>query len=234
MEGTTKKYLAEAVGTAVLVLVGCGAAATGEVDGRSFVDIIGIAFAFGLAVTAMAYGIGPISGCHINPAVTIGMVTAGRMPLGEGIGYIVSQMVGAVIGAGLLVLIVKGKIAGYDLAASGLGQNGWGQGYLGGYGLGSAMLVEFLATLIFIVVILGATNPTTTLEVAGLIIGLTLFALHFPFVNVTGLSVNPARSFGPAVFVGGNALAQVWMFLIVPSIAGAVAGWLFRSRTLVP
>jgi aquaporin Z len=182
----------------------------------------------------MAYGIGPISGCHINTAVTNGMVTAGRIPLAEGIGYVVSQLVGAVIGAGILVLIVKGKIAGYDLAASGLGQNGWGQGYLGGYGLGSAILVEFLATLIFIVVILGATNPTTTLEVAGLIIGLTLFALHFPFVNVTGLSVNPARSLGPAVFVGGNALAQVWMFLIVPAIAGAAAGWLFRSRTLAP
>ena len=229
-----KKYGAEAVGTAVLVLVGCGAITIGNVDGRTIVDVIGIAFAFGLAVTAMAYGIGPISGCHINPAVTIGMITAGRMPLNEGIGYIVAQLIGGIVGAGLLVLILKGRLVGYDISAGGLGQNGWGTGYLGAYGIGSAMLVEFLATLIFIVVILGATNPTSTLEVAGLIIGMTLFALHFPFINVTGLSVNPARSLGPAVFVGGTALAQVWLFLVVPAVAGAVAGWLFKSRTLAP
>jgi aquaporin Z len=229
-----KKYAAEALGTAVLVLVGCGAAAMGNVDGRTFVDILGIAFSFGLAVTMMAYGIGPISGCHINPAVTVAMVAAGRMPTNEAIGYIVAQIVGAIVGALLLVLIVKGKIGGYDLAANGLGHNGWGAGYGGGYRIGAAILVEFLATFIFIVVILGATNPTATLEVAGLIIGLTLFALHFPFVNVTGLSVNPARSLGPALFVGGKALGQVWLFLIIPVLAGALAGWLFKSRMLSP
>jgi aquaporin Z len=229
-----KKYAAEAIGTGVLVLNGCGAVAIGEVDGRSFVDVIGIAFAFGLAVMAMAYGIGPISGCHINPAVTVAMMTAKRMPVKEGIGYIVAQLLGAIIGAGILVIILKGKMAGYDVRASGLGQNGWGEGYLGQYGLGAALLVEFLATLIFLIVILGATNPTATLEVAGLIIGLTLFALHFPFINVTGLSVNPARSLGPAVFVGGKALAQVWLFLIVPTLAGALAGWLFSNRILAP
>ncbi|HET9904885.1 MAG TPA: aquaporin [Xanthobacteraceae bacterium] len=234
MNSTTKRYLAEAFGTAVLVLVGCGAAAIGAADGRTLVDVIGIAFAFGLAVTAMAYGVGPISGCHINPAVTVGMLAAGRMSVNDAIGYIVSQLVGAVIGAALLVAILKGKLAGYDLAASGLGQNGWGEGYLGGYGLGAAMLTEFLATFVFVVVILSATNPTTTLEVAGLIIGLTLFMLHFPFINVTGLSVNPARSLGPAVFVGGKALAQVWMFLVVPTVAGAVAGWLFKAGLLAP
>jgi aquaporin Z len=229
-----KKYAAEAIGTGVLVLIGCGAVTIGEVDGRSFVDVIGIAFAFGLAVMAMAYGIGPISGCHINPAVTVAMMTAKRMPVKEGIGYIVAQLLGAIIGAGILVIILKGKMAGYDVRASGLGQNGWGEGYLGQYGLGAALLVEFLATLIFLIVILGATNPTATLEVAGLIIGLTLFALHFPFINVTGLSVNPARSLGPAVFVGGKALAQVWLFLIVPTLAGALAGWLFSNRILAP
>ena len=233
-QGAVKKYAAEAIGTAVLVLVGCGAVTIGDVDGRSFVDVIGIAFSFGLAVTAMAYGIGPVSGCHINPAVTVAMFTAGRMPLNTAIGYIVAQLVGAIIGAGLLVLILKGKLAGYDVGKSGLGQNGWGEGHLGAYGLSAAILVEFLATLIFIVVILGATNPTATLEVAGLIIGLTLFALHFPFFNVTGLSVNPARSLGPAVFVGGKAMAQVWLFLLVPMVAGAVAGWLFRNRLLAP
>jgi aquaporin Z len=234
LQDSVKKYVCEAVGTAVLVLVGCGAASLGDVDGRTLVDVIGIAFAFGLSVTAMAYGIGPVSGCHINPAVTVAMVTAGRMPINEAIGYVVSQVVGAVIGAGLLVLILRGKTGGYDLAVGGLGQNGWGEGYLGNYGLGAALLTEFLATLIFIIVILGATNPTATLEVAGLVIGLTLFALHFPFINVTGLSVNPARSLGPAVFVGGKALAQVWLFLVIPTVAGAVAGWLFRHRILAP
>jgi aquaporin Z len=234
LQPNVKKYVAEAVGTAVLVLVGCGAIAIGALDGRTFVNVIGIAFAFGLSVTSMAYGIGPVSGCHINPAVTIAMVTAGRMPVSEAIGYIASQFVGAIVGAGLLVLILKGKASGYDISAAGLGQNGWGEGYNGNYSLGAALLTEFLATLIFIVVILGATNPSATLEVAGLIIGLTLFALHFAFINVTGLSVNPARSLGPAVFVGGKALGQVWLFLIVPSLAGAVAGWLFRNRVLAP
>jgi aquaporin Z len=233
-QNALKMYGAEALGTAVLVLVGCGAAAMGDVAGRTLVDIIGIAFAFGLAVTAMAYAIGPVSGCHINPAVTVAMVCAGRMQPAMAIGYIVAQCVGAIVGAGILVLILKGRLAGYDVGVGGLGQNGWGEGYLGGYGLSSALLVEFLATFIFIIVILGATNPTASLEVAGLIIGLTLFALHMPFVNVTGLSVNPARSLGPAVFVGGKAIAQLWLFLLVPMAAGAVAGILFRSRILAP
>jgi aquaporin Z len=226
------KYLAECFGTAVLVLVGCGAVAIGTVGAGPTgltVGVIAIAFSFGLAVAAMAYGIGPISGCHINPAVTVAMATAGRMSWAEAAGYIVAQFVGGIIGAGLLVLILKGKIAGYDVATAGLGQNGWGPKYLGEYGLMAAVIVEFLATFIFIYVILAATNPTLNLQVAGLIIGLTLFVLHFPFINVTGLSVNPARSLGPAVFVGGTAMAQVWLFLVVPTVAGAVAGVLFRE-----
>jgi aquaporin Z len=231
MQGQTSKYLAELFGTAVLVLVGCGAVAIGTAaTGPTAVNVNGIAFAFGLAVTAMAYGIGPISGCHINPAVSVGMVVAGRMTAAEAAGYVVAQCVGAILGAGLLLLILKGKASGYDVAAAGLGQNGWGAGYLGEYGVGAAVLVEFVATFIFIFVILSATNPTATLQVAGLVIGLTLFVLHFPFINVTGLSVNPARSLGPAVFVGGKALAQVWLFLIVPILAGAAAGALFREK----
>jgi aquaporin Z len=223
-----KRCSAEAFGTAVLILVGCAAIAIGAQEGRTFVNVIGIAFAFGLSVTAMAYAVGPISGCHINPAVSVAMLCAGRMTARETIAYIIAQMVGALIGAGLLVVIVKGKISGYDIAAAGLGQNGWGAGYLGQYGLGAALITEFLATFIFIVVILSATHPTANIEVAGLIIGLTLFMLHFAFINVTGLSVNPARSFGPAVFVGGKALAQLWLFLVVPTVAGAAAGMLFR------
>jgi aquaporin Z len=235
MDGSSQRYVAELIGTAVLVLVGCGAATMGSAGtGATAVNIVGIAFAFGLAVTAMAYGIGPISGCHINPAVTVAMIAAGRMTPREAGGYIIAQVIGAVIGAGLLVLILKGRLLGYDVGVGGLGQNGWGEGYLGGYGVAAAILVEFLATFIFVTVILGATNPTINLQVAGLVIGLTLFALHFPFVNVTGLSVNPARSLGPAVFVGGKALSQLWLFLIVPTVAGALAGMLFRQGILSP
>jgi aquaporin Z len=224
------KYLAECFGTAVLILVGCGAIAIGTgATGATAVNVIGIAFSFGLAVTAMAYAIGPISGCHINPAVSVAMATAGRMSWAEAGGYVVAQLIGGIIGAGLLVLVLKGKLAGYDIATAGLGQNGWGENYLGKYGLMAAVIVEFLATFIFIYVILAATNPTLNLQVAGLIIGLTLFALHFPFINVTGLSVNPARSLGPAVFVGGEGLKQVWLFLLVPTVAGAVAGVFFRE-----
>ena len=154
--------------------------------------MLGIAFAFGLAVTAMAYGVGPISGCHINPAVTLAMTTAGRLPVRELPGYIIAQLLGAIAGAAVPVVILSSKLTGYDLAASGLGQNGWGEGYLSGYGLLGALVTEFVATFIFVYVILAATNPTVNLQVAGLIIGLTLFALHFPFINVTGSRTRPA------------------------------------------
>ena len=233
MSEANKRYLAELIGTAVLVLVGCGAAAIGtHASGATAVNVIGIAFAFGLAVTGMAYAIGPVSGAHINPAVTVAMLAAGRVSTTDAAGYIVAQLIGGIVGAAILLLILKGKIGGYDLAALGLGQNGWGQGYLGGYGLGAAILTEFVATFIFATVILGATNPTANIEVAGLIIGLTLFALHFPFINVTGLSVNPARSLGPAVVVGGTALLQVWLFLLIPTVAGACAGFVFKKSAL--
>lgn len=230
-----KKYLAELIGTAVLVLIGCGAATIGtHGTGSNIVSIIGIAAAFGLSVTAMAYAIGPISGCHINPAVTLGFVAAGRMELSEAIGYIASQVAGALVGALLLTLILKFRLVGWDLGADGLGQNGWGQGYLGGYGLPAAFLVEVLGTFIFVAVILGATNPTINLQVAGIVIGLTLFVIHITFINVTGVSVNPARSLGPAIFVGGSAIGQIWLFIVAPIIGGAAAGILHKNRILAP
>ena len=222
----------ELVGTATLILVGCGAIAVGGFGSAFPVGILPIALAFGLAVMAMAYAIGPVSGCHINPAVTAAMWAAGRINSSEAIGYVVAQLIGGIIGAGILVVILKGKIAGYDVAGAGLGQNGWGVGYLGGFGLVSAALAEFIATFLFTLVILGATSEKGTTPVAGLVIGLTLAVLHFPFINVTGLSVNPARSFGPAVFVGGTALAQVWMFLVIPTLGGLAAGWLVKSKAL--
>jgi aquaporin Z len=227
-----KKYLAEFIGTLALVLIGCSAIVIGGFGGAFPLGILPIALAFGLTVIAMAYAIGPISGAHINPAVTVGMCVAGRIKPDEAIGYIVAQLLGGIAGAAVLVAVLQGKLKGYDIAASGLGQTGWGPGYLGEFGLGAAILTEFVATLLLVIVILGATSAAGATPVAGLAIGLTLVALHFPFINVTGLSVNPARSLGPAVFVGGQALAQVWLFLVVPTVAGAVAGWLFRSKTL--
>ncbi|HTA79969.1 MAG TPA: aquaporin [Terracidiphilus sp.] len=223
-----KKYLAELVGTFILVLFGCG---TAVVAGDK-VGIVGIAFAFGFALVGAAYGIGPISGCHINPAVSLGVWTAGRMKTGEMIGYWIGQFAGAILAAGVLSVIAGGVGGGYSVATSGLGQNGWGAGYQGGYNLASAVAFEFVATLIFVIVILGATQKAAPAGFAGLGIGVTLVVIHIFGIHITGVSVNPARSLGPALFVGGQALAQVWLFLLVPSIAGVVAGLLFRTKAL--
>ncbi|MEI8145880.1 MAG: aquaporin [Alphaproteobacteria bacterium] len=229
-----KKYLAEAVGSAALVIIGCGAVTLGGLGGvfggggaLGPLATLPIALAFGLAVTAMAYGIGPVSGCHINPAVTVAVWAAGRMPTSEVPGYIIAQFVGAIIGAGVLYLILSGKVGGYDVATAGLGQNGWKS-----YSLTSTGIGEFVGTFLFIVVILGATSKVGATPVAGLAIGLTLAALHIVLIPVSGTSLNPSRSFGPALFVGGTALSQVWLFLVVPTIAGYCAGLLFKSKTL--
>jgi aquaporin Z len=223
-----KKYLAELVGTFILVLFGCG---TAVVAGDK-VGIVGIAFAFGFALIGAAYGIGPISGCHINPAVSLGVWTAGRMSGKDMVGYWIGQFAGGLLGALVLMLIAGGAGSGYDLATNGLGQNGWGAGYQGSYSLGSAMLFEFVATLIFVIVILGSTQKAAPAGFAGLVIGITLVVIHIFGIHITGVSVNPARSFGPAVFVGGKALAQVWLFLLLPSLGGVVAGLLFRTKAL--
>jgi aquaporin Z len=224
-----KAFIAELFGTAVLVLMGCGSVVLAGYGPSFPMGMLPVALTFGLSVTAMAYAIGPISGCHINPAVTLGVWAAGRMPTGRVISYIVAQLIGGIVGAFVLYLMTTGKIAGYDLAKDGLGQNGWGEGYLGGFGLRSAILAELLGTIIFLAAILGVTqneggHPAT----AGLAIGLTLVLVHLVFINVTGVSVNPARSLGPALFAGGKALSQLWLFLIVPSIGGLIAGSLFR------
>jgi aquaporin Z len=231
MNTTVKKYLAELVGTAVLVLVGCGAVAIGGYAGAQPLGVVPIGLAFGLAVMAMAYAIGPVSGCHINPAVTLAVWAAGRIKSNEAIGYIISQFIGGIIGAVIVIIILTGKGGGYDVAASGLGQNGWGEGYLGGYGVLSAIIVELVATFIFAAVILGVGSERGG-RPAGLIIGLALFVLHLPFFQVTGLSVNPARSLAPAIFVGTTAISQVWLFIIVPAIGGLIAGWVYRAKLL--
>ena len=223
-----KKYLAELVGTFILVLFGCG---TAVVAGDK-VGIVGIALTFGFALIGAAYGIGPISGCHINPAVSLGVWAAGRMKTADMIGYWVGQFAGGILAAGVLSVIVSGVGGGYDIGASGLGQNGWGGSYQGGYGTTSAILFEFMATLIFVIVILGSTQKSAPTGFAGLAIGITLVAIHLFGIHITGVSVNPARSLGPALFVGGKALAQVWLFLLIPSIAGVAAGFLFRTGLL--
>jgi len=222
-----KKCLAEFIGTFTLVLFGCG---TAVVAGGK-VGFLGIAFAFGFALIAMAYGIGPISGCHINPAVSLGVFIAGRMSAKDLIGYIVYQCLGAVAASAVLLTIMSG-LGGYDVATKGLGQNGWGAGYLGEYQLSSAAIFEFVATLLFVIVILGSTQQNAPAQFAGLAIGITLVAIHIFGINITGVSVNPARSLGPALLVGGKALSQLWLFLVIPSIAGILAGVLFRTKLL--
>lgn len=215
----SKTFIAEMIGTAILVLFGCGAA----VLMGAHVGMLGIALAFGLSIVAAAYGIGPISGAHLNPAVSLGAFMAGRMTGAALATYVVAQVAGAVIGAGLVYAIASGQ-AGYDIAVNGLGQNGYGAGYLGEYSLGSALVFEAVMTFIFVTVILGATQDGAPGAMAGLAIGLTLAAIHLVGIKVTGVSVNPARSFGPAVLVGGQALADLWVFILAPLAGGALAG----------
>ena len=226
-----KKPLAEFIGTFTLVLFGCGSAVIAGAD----IGLAGISFAFGLALIAMAYGIGPVSGCHINPAVSLGAVAAGRMTLPEAIPYMIAQVAGAVVAALVLMIVASGK-ADYSVAANGLGQNGWGAGYLGEYSVGAAFVFELVATFLFMVVILGATGSTAPASsaLAGLAIGLTLVVIHLVGINVTGVSVNPARSIGPALFAGGTALSQLWLFIIAPILGAVAAGILFRTGLLDP
>ncbi len=222
-----KKQIAEFIGTFTLVLFGCGSAVIAGGD----IGLTGISFAFGLALIGMAYGIGPVSGCHINPAVSLGMVAAGRMSVAEAIPYMIAQVAGAIVAALLLMIIASGK-ADYSVAANGLGQNGWGEGYLGEYSMVAAFTFEVVATFLFMVVILGATGATAPAAIAGLAIGLTLVVIHLVGINVTGVSVNPARSIGPALFAGGTAIAQLWLFIVAPIIGAVLAGVLFKSGLL--
>ena len=217
----TKKMIAEALGTFILVFFGCGAA----VIAGPLIGYTGIALAFGLAIVAAAYGLGAISGAHLNPAVSLGMVTAGRMSFGDFIGYAVAQVIGAILGAGVLMIVASGTASW----TGGLGANGFGPGYLGEYSLTAALVFEVVMTFLFVTVILGATASGAPGAMAGLAIGLTLAAIHLVGINVTGVSVNPARSIGPAIFVGGTALAQLWVFIVAPLAGGAVAGILYAA-----
>ncbi|MES2667289.1 MAG: aquaporin [Pseudomonadota bacterium] len=220
----TKRLIAESLGTLILVLFGCGSAVIAGAD----IGMTGISLAFGLAIVAAAYGLGAISGAHLNPAVSLGVMLSGRMSAGDFLGYAAAQIVGAVVGAGILLLIASGK-ADYAIAVNGLGQNGYGAGYLGEYSASAALMFEFVMTFLFVTVILGATHAGAPGAMAGLAIGLTLAAIHLVGINVTGVSVNPARSIGPAVFVGGKAIADLWVFILAPLAGGALAGLVYKA-----
>ncbi len=218
-----KKFAAELVGTMVLVLFGCGAAVLGPAP----FDQLAVALAFGFAIVAMAYGIGPVSGCHVNPAVSLGAFLAKRMSGKDMLIYWVAQFLGALIGAAILGTIAKTGFAN-------LGQNGWGPGYLGEYSMQAALVFEIVMTAIFVVVILGVSGDKGHGPFAGVAIGITLAVIHIVGIQVTGVSVNPARSFGPAVLAGGPALSQLWLFIVAPAIGAAIGALLYRLKVLDP
>ena len=224
----SKKYAAEFVGTFVLVFIGCGSA---TLAGK-YIGFVGIAFAFGLSVLAMVYAIGGISGCHINPAISISMLASGKMKPKDTVIYVIVQCVGAVIAAAIIYAIAVGN-PGYSLAVNGLGQNGYGVASPGGFSMTSGFIAEVVLTFIFLLVIYGSTSETAPKEFAGLSIGLSLVLIHLVGIPITGTSVNPARSLGPAVIVGGTALSQLWLFWVAPIIGGLLAAvvWRFLNPT---
>lgn len=218
-----RKYIAELIGTFALVLVGCGSA----VIAGKYVGFLGISFAFGLTVLAMVYAIGRISGCHINPAISLAMLVAGKMEWKDTVFYIIAQCIGAISAAGVLLAIAIGT-TDYSLAVNGLGQNGYGVYSPGGYSLVACLIAEIVLTALFLFVIFGSTSKKAPEGFAGVAIGLTLVLIHIVGIPITGTSVNPARSLGPAVFVGGAALSQLWLFIVAPFIGGILAGVLWR------
>ncbi len=225
-----KKLVAELLGTFVLVFGGCGAAVFSATFPAVGIGLLGVSLAFGLTVLGCAYALGPVSGCHLNPAVTLGLCAGKRFAWKDAPGYIGAQIVGAVAAAGVLVILLKGQPGGYDAAASGLAANGFGDHSPGHYSMASGLLAEVVLTFIFLSVILGATSKRAAAGFAGIPIGLTLTLVHLVGIPITNLSVNPARSTGPAVFVGGWALEQLWLFWAAPIagalLAGVLAGWL--------
>ena len=210
-----KKYLAEFIGTFVLVFFACGTAAVVGCSSEAGTGYLLTALAFGLVIVAMAYSIGNVSGCHINPAVSIAMLVSGKMSFGDFVGYIIAQFAGAIAGAAALMAFV-----GKD---SGLGANALYNG-----NIVSSLIIEVILTFVFVIAILGVTSKVENGAVSGLVIGLTLTLVHILGIAFTGTSVNPARSFGPALFVGGDALANVWVFIVAPLVGGVLAALVYK------
>jgi aquaporin Z len=218
-----KKYVAELIGTFALVLIGCGSA----VIAGEYIGFLGISFAFGLTVLVMVYAIGNISGCHINPAITVAMLVAGKMKSKDAMAYIIVQCIGAIIAAGVLFVIASGQ-ADYSLTANGLGQNGYGTLSPGGYSLVACFIAEIVLTGLFLFVIFGSTSKDAPKGFAGVSIGFSLILIHLVGIPITGTSVNPARSLGPAIFVGGETLSQLWLFWVAPVIGGILAAIVWK------
>lgn len=225
----TNRLAAEFVGTFWLVLGGCGSAVLAAAFPNVGIGLLGVSLAFGLTVLTMAYGVGHISGCHLNPAVTVGLVVGGRFKSSETIPYIISQVIGAVAAAALLYLIASGK-AGFDLAG-GLASNGYAEHSPGGYSLASGLVTEVVMTFMFLMIILGSTDERAPQGFAPIAIGLALTLIHLISIPVTNTSVNPARSTGPALVVGTWALSQLWLFWVAPLIGAVLAGVSYRAIT---
>jgi len=222
----TKKLGAEFIGTFWLVLGGCGSAVLAATFPETGIGFVGVALAFGLTVLTMAFAIGHISGCHLNPAVSVGLWVGGRFPVNELVPYIIVQVLGAVAGAGVLYIIASGT-PGFDLAG-GFASNGYGEHSPGGYTLTAALVTEIVMTFMFLIIILGATDKRAPAGLAPIAIGLGLTLIHLISIPVTNTSVNPARSTGPALFVGDWATAQLWLFWVAPIVGAALAGVCYR------
>lgn len=221
-----KKYAAEAIGTFWLTFGGCGAAVIAAGFPQVGIGLLGVSLAFGLTVLTMAYAIGHISGCHLNPAVTVGLAAGGRFPGGQVVPYIVAQVVGAVVAAAVLYWIASGA-PGFD-AAKGFAANGYGEHSPGKYGMASGFVAEVIFTAAFLFIIMGATHGRAPAGFAPIAIGLGLTLIHLVCIPITNTSVNPARSTGPALFAGAWALQQLWLFWVAPLIGGVIGGVVYR------
>jgi aquaporin Z len=221
------KYAAEAIGTFWLVLGGCGSAVLAAAFPGVGIGLLGVSFAFGLTVLTMAYAIGPISGCHLNPAVSVGLWAGGRFPASQLLPYIVAQVLGGLLGAGVLYLVASGK-AGFDVTA-GFASNGFGAHSPGGYSMTAVLICEVVMTALFLVIILGATDDRAPAGFAPIAIGLGLTLIHLISIPVSNTSVNPARSTGVALFAGGWAVQQLWLFWVAPLVGGLLGAGLFRA-----
>lgn len=223
----SKKYVAEFLGTFVLVFGGCGSAVIAAAFPMIGIGLLGVALAFGLTVLTMAFAIGHISGCHLNPAVSFGLWAGGRFEAKELLPYIIAQVLGAIAAGGVLFIIASGK-AGFDVTA-GFASNGFGEHSPGGYSLLSAFVTEVVLTCIFLVIIMGSTDKRAPQGFAPIAIGLALTLIHLISIPVTNTSVNPARSTGVAIFAGGWAIAQLWLFWLAPVIGGILGGYLYKT-----
>ncbi|MFI4903820.1 MAG: aquaporin Z [Burkholderiales bacterium] len=222
-----KAYGAEFIGTFWLVLGGCGSAVLAAAFPALGIGFTGVALAFGLTVLTMAYAIGPISGCHLNPAVSVGLWAGRRFPAREVVPYIIAQVLGGLVAGGVLYVIASGK-AGFDTAA-GFASNGYGERSPGGYSLGAALVCEVVMTAMFLFVIMGSTGRRAPAGFAPIAIGLCLTLIHLISIPVTNTSVNPARSTGVALYAGMGAISQLWLFWVAPIAGGAIGAWLYRQ-----